>query len=177
MARSLLVVSLIALVSSGFALAEPADSPAPSPRPPGDHPPKGDPSPRNDDEGPFKRFHDRLDKMGPKEREQFKQNWQRWKQMGDRERKDWQQRAAEERERVRQCIDDAIAKTGLTLDNDQREVFVVRYRQERRKIEEQLRQEMDAKREQKIDEMLVRLKAEFTTAPKPSASPSPSPTP
>jgi len=126
---------------------------------------------RDDEEGPFKRFHDKLDKMGPKEREQFKQNWQRWKEMGDKERKDWQQRASEERERVKKCIDDAIAKAGLTLNNDQREIFVVRYRQERRKIEEQLRQEMDIQREQKIDEMLVRLKAEFSAAPKPATTP------
>jgi len=182
MARSFLLVALTALLPMGFAGAEPADSPTPSPT--ADCPKKNVPPPAGDDQaGPFKRFHDRLDQMGPKEREQFRQNWQRWKEMGDKERKDWQQRASEERERVKKCIDDAIAKTGLTLTDDQREIFVVRYRQERRKIEEQLRQEMDVQRQQKIDEMLARLKMEFSTAPKSAASPekpaaaSPSPTP
>jgi hypothetical protein len=177
MARSLLVVALIALLPAGFAGAEPSASPAPSPSStPGDSSKKDNAGARDDAEGPFKAFRDKLDKMSPKEREQFKQNWQRWKEMGDRERKDWQQRACEERDRVKKCIDEAIAKAGLTLDNDQREVFVVRYRQERRKIEEQLRQEMDAKRQEKIDEMLARLKTEFSTAPKPAASPEKPPT-
>jgi hypothetical protein len=114
--------------------------------------------------------------MAPEEREQFRKNWQHWKEMGQREQKNWKQRAAEEHERVRKTVDEAIAKIGLKLNNDQKEVFALRYRQERRKIEEQLRKEIDAARKQRIDEMLANLKAEFS-APAPAATPAASPTP
>lgn len=128
------------------------------------------PPPLLDNDSPLVRFKKRLEEMSPDERQHFQDNWKRWKQMGEGEQKDWQGRAAEERERMKKVIDDTIQKLGLKLDADQREVFVLRYRQERRKIEEQLRKEMDDKRESEINEMLQRLKGEFSTA-KPAPAP------
>jgi len=112
--------------------------------------------------------------MTPEERERFKENWQRWKEMGDREKAEFKQRAAQEHAWMDKTIDDAVAKLGLTLDHDQKEVFALRYKQERRKIEEAICQEMRAKRDQQLNDMLQRLKVEFST-PKPAATPSPSP--
>jgi len=200
MARSVLVLPLIFLLTATFAPAqEPTPTatpkPSPSPVPEGqkddwrwkkdmDRPQRGDrdgggpPRPPlppldkdgKDGDGPLMRFKKRLEQMSPEDRQHFQENWQRWKQMGANEQKDWQNRAKDDRERMKKVIDDAIQKTGLKLDDDQREVFVLRYRQERRKIEEQLHQEMDAKRESEIADMLQRLKSEFST-PKPTPAP------
>jgi hypothetical protein len=193
---------LIALLSPGIAVAQPAPPTAaatpsaskPTPPPDGRRPKKdhdhdpGDrdsgrrpplppldhagPGDQGGQDGPLARFKKKMDQMSPEEREHFQENWKRWKQMGDGERKDWQQRAMDERERIKKVIDDTISKLGLKLDDDQREVFVLRYRQERRKIEEQLRSEMDAKRQAEVNEMLQRLKVEFST-PKPAPAPAP----
>ncbi|MDD5198851.1 MAG: hypothetical protein PHC88_03530 [Terrimicrobiaceae bacterium] len=204
MARSVLALVLTSLLPVIAATAEPPPLAPPAPDAflgKGPNPPPPDatcpdrnspprdadpmhrpPAPPPGEESLFQGFQKRLEKMGPEERERFKENWKRWKEMGDRERKAWQQRAVEERDRVKKVIDDAIAKTGLSLNEDQKEVFILRYRQERRKIEEQLREEVDAKRRQKIDEMLERLKSEFSAAKPASASESktsssPAPTP
>ena len=205
MARFHLALALTALLLANFALSQPAPTPAPAAAaspPPGDgRRPKKDwkpdhdndhgprdadsdhrpPLPPLDDQGQPPRFKKWIDQMSPDERQRFQDNWKRWKEMGDDERKNWQQRAMDERERVKKIIDDTISKLGLNLDADQREVFVLRYRQERRKIEEQLRKEFDDRREAEVNGMLQRLKAEFSKpaaaatpapeAPKPSATP------
>lgn len=185
MVRSLLVIALIPLFSVTVALGEPTPTPTPNPSPTEaskedghgkkdrgsrdkdqDHRKSDD----NDRDDSLARFKKRLEQMTPEERQHFQDNWKRWKQMGAGEQKDWQGRAMEERERVKKVIDDTIQKLGLKLDGDQREVFVLRYRQERRKIEEQLCKEIDAKRESEINDMLQRLKAEFSM-PKPTPAP------
>jgi len=77
------------------------------------------------------------------------------------------------REKIAVEIQDAIGKSGLHLDNDQREVYVLRYTQERRKIEEALHKEMDAQRESMVSAMLARLKLEFASTPSPSPTDKP----
>lgn len=185
MARFLLL-SLGACSLTLAAVAQPSPPPNAPPKP-GDAPgnrPGNPPCKRGWDgeDSPGERFKRRLEKLSPEERERFQKNWDRWKAMGEKERDELRQRAEVERERVRRTIDDAIARAGLTLDKDQREVFAVRYRQERRKIEEDLRREFERVRSARIDQVLEKLKAEFTPArpaaeasPSPSASPAPSP--
>lgn len=77
------------------------------------------------------------------------------------------------REKIAQEIDETLKKSGLQLDADRREVFALRYAQERRKIEEGLRKEMEAKRRPMMQEMMERLKKEFSPFNNASASPSP----
>lgn len=153
-----------------FAAAGVSAQPGPPPDGPGKRDDCGDPR--------VERFKKKLEKMAPEERERFRQNWERWKKMGDREREEFRKKAEAERQRMRKTIDDAIAKAGLTLSADEREVFVLRYRQERRKIEEELRQETESLRAAKIDAALERLKAEFKpSSPSPSPAPAPSASP
>lgn len=74
----------------------------------------------------------------------------------------------EERRRfAREEIDRAMSDAGLQLDDEKRKLFVRRYFEERRTIEEKLRKESDEKRRQLIGEMRARLKQEFETAAKP----------
>jgi hypothetical protein len=126
-------------------------------------------------DGPFECFKKRLAQMSPEERQRFEKNWERWKAMDDRERQEWKQRAMEARQRMKQTVDQAIAGLGLQLTDDQRQVFTLRYFQERRKIEEELCKEMSAKRDQMLADMLQRLKTEFnepkSASPTPAASP------
>ena len=74
------------------------------------------------------------------------------------------------REKIAKEIQDAINKSGLHFNDDQREVYALRYTQERRKIEEALRKEMDQKRQSMVGEMLTRLKVEFLATPTPAAT-------
>ncbi len=71
------------------------------------------------------------------------------------------------RQKIAAEIQDALGKSGLHLDDDQREVYVLRYTQERRKIEEELHKEMDHKRQLMVSDLLARLKVEFSATPTP----------
>ncbi len=196
MARSLLVPALITAWSVA-AVAEPLPSPTPplappandalsgrpeGPRPRMSHPARGRDNeakpPESGDDGRFKRFRSRLDQISPEEREHFKENWKRWSGMADKEQKDWQKRAGADRERMKKVVDDAIAATGLTLNGDRKEIFALRYCQERRKVEEKLHADLEARRDKEMADVLARLKVEFSAAPAfPSATPTPSATP
>jgi hypothetical protein len=193
MARSFLALALAALVAAPTAFAQPTPTPVPPlegdqpkppaekpPRPEGDRPKKDrqqDPSRRqfSDDELMVQKFRKKLEDMSPEERQRFKENLKRWKEMGEDERKDMQKRAIEERERVRKNVDEAIEKLGLKLDQDQREVFALRYRQERHKLEQTVCKEMDEKRKAGVEDILQRLKVEFSNPPKPAPAPAATP--
>jgi len=198
-----LVLALTALLAAQAAFAqEPTPTPTPlppldgdrpkpsaegTPRPDGDRPKKnrdkGDWGPRDGDKRPplpppgdesmFQKFRQRLEQMSPEERQKFKDNWRRWKEMGDDERREWQKRAMEEHDKLKQNVDEALGKLGLKLDEDQREVFALRYRQERRKLEQSLCKEMDEKRKAGVEDILQRLKTEFSNPPKPEPSATP----
>lgn len=72
---------------------------------------------------------------------------------------------------AREEIDRAMSDSGLRLDEEKRMLFVRRYFEERRTIEEKLRKESDEKRRQLLGEMRARLKQEFETI---AAKPAPS---
>ncbi len=175
MARSFLPFVLAAALPLGVTKADPSPAaPSPSPVPArNDDQSKNDAPRREGKDGMVTRFRQKIEQMDPKDRERFRANWERWKEMDDKERADWKKRAAAEKDRLKKGVDEAIAKTGLTLTAEQREAFARRYRQERCKIEEQLCKEMNGKRQEKIGAMLEQLKAEFS----PAAAASPSPTP
>jgi hypothetical protein len=179
MARQLILLTTAAgaLVLTVFAgLAQEPENPPPV-QPPGDmqEPPPGPPgsqhdfNKRNRPERPeFNAPRKFLERLSPEEKEQFKQNLQRWREMPQSERQMMLDREKMRHERMQKEVDEAIRSSGLQLDKDQREVYMLRYTQERRKIEEQLRREMEEKRKPLLMEMVGRLKMEFST-PKPPA--------
>ena len=106
------------------------------------------------------------------------ENFERWKALPPEERQALMMHEKMQREKIVHEIDEAIKKTGLQLDKDRREVFALRYTQERRKIEDQLRKEMEEKRRPLLQEMLGHLVSEFNTPPlSPATSPAPTPAP
>jgi dsDNA-binding SOS-regulon protein len=106
-----------------------------------------------------------FEQFSPDQKKKFLDNLNQWKAMSPEEQELYRDRELFRREKIAEEIQDAITKSGLKLDEDQREVFALRYTQERRKIEEALHKEMDAERQAMVGEMLGRLKTEFSGTP------------
>jgi dsDNA-binding SOS-regulon protein len=114
--------------------------------------------------------------LTPEQREKLKENISRWKKLPAEERKHLRDYEGHRKERMAKEIETAIQESGLQLSEDQREVFALRYAQERRKIEMQLRKEMEEKRKPMLQDLNQRLKNEFASqSPPPAASPAPAP--
>ena len=173
--RTILTASMLACCAAG-ALAQdtetkqpPDGGPDDSLRAPADRPNKPWRGGGPDDQR-------RFEKLSPEQRERFRENLQRWQQMPPEERQELRQEEQRRRQRMQREIEQTIKAAGLELTPDQRQVFALRYVQERRKIEEKLRREMEAKRRPMLEEMTAQLKQEFSAA-KPSATPAPSASP
>jgi hypothetical protein len=100
--------------------------------------------------------------MSPEERERWTKRFREWAEMPPEKKKSLADREEYFRRKIREDIDAAIQKTGLTLDEDQTKLFSERYLDERRKIESELRKEMDEKRGPRVDAMIEKLKVEFS---------------
>jgi len=151
------------------ACAAPSPSPSPalaaSPTPA----PAAKPKPPKPDEWTEAR---RLfEQLSADQQKKFLDNLDQWRSMPPEEQELFRDRELFRREKIAQEIQQAIIKSGLRLDDDQREVYALRYTQERRKIEEALRKEMDQKRQWMVGDMLARLKIEFAPTPAPAGSP------
>ena len=161
--------------------AVPVDAPKTAPgRPGGDNRPDKKPGAAGHDRNWPEEFSKRLEKMAPKERERFMENLQRWKSMGEDERRKLKEAGRDDWSRMREEVNKTAKDLGLTLDRDQREMFELRFRQERRKVEQKVREQMDAIRQPLLKEMRDVLGQEFGGAalkpgfsPAPSASPAP----
>jgi len=142
------------------------------------------------DGGDFPQARKILQSLSPEQREKFLENFQRWQNMTPEEKNALRERENFRRQRILEEIDKSIAQTGLQLDKDTREMYILRYSQERRKIEEALQKEIEEKRRPLLEDMNNRLKEEFKAMPaksspspaaenSPSAAPeiSPAPTP
>jgi hypothetical protein len=109
--------------------------------------------------------HQVFEQMSPDAQKKFLDNLEQWRAMSPEEQELYRDREIFRNQHIGQEINDAITKSGLKLDDDEREVFALRYTQERRKIEESLHKEIDAQRQAMITDMLARLKAEFSGTP------------
>jgi dsDNA-binding SOS-regulon protein len=105
-----------------------------------------------------------FEQFSPDQKKKFLDNLNQWKAMSPEEQELYRDRELFRREKIAEEIQDAITKSGLKLDEDQREVFALRYTQERRKIEDALHKETDQERQTMVSEMMGRLKGEFSSA-------------
>ncbi len=113
------------------------------------------------------------EQLQPEERETFNRNLEMWRGLPPEERAALSNMA---HARVRAEIDKAVQDSGLHLDADQREMFALRYRQERRKLERDLQRQAAAERSRRMPEILARLRGEFggagnSSAGRPEGSP------
>jgi hypothetical protein len=100
--------------------------------------------------------------MSPEERERWTKRIREWAEMPPEKKKSLADREEFFRKKIKEDIDAAIVKTGLTLNDEQKKLFAERYLDERRKIESELRKEMEEKRGPRVDAMIDKLKEEFS---------------
>ncbi len=118
-------------------------------------------------------------RLSPEERGAYERNLGLWLALPPEERQALRGQATE---RIHEETEKAYGSSGLNLNDDQREVFALRYRQERRRLEREIQEKAAAERARRLPEIMDRLKREFPAtpnAPKPMSSLTPSlpPTP
>lgn len=104
---------------------------------------------------------DRLYQLSPDERQAFRRNAERWLQMNPEQQRVLREREQAHRQRLKTEAEAAMRQLGLRLDPNAQGQFEARYFQERRRIERELRQEVEAKRQQELPQLNERLKSEF----------------
>ena len=112
-----------------------------------------------------------IDALTPEQRRRFQENLQRWGNLSPEEKKALSDRDTFRRKKIAEDIDAALKEAGLTLDGERRELFAKRYGEERHRIEEHLRKDMDEKRRPLVKEVIARLKAEFANGAPAAAVP------
>ena len=110
---------------------------------------------------PFRGTVERWKALSPEDRMVFRRNAERWMQMTPQERNLMRDREHLRRERIKREADEALRDAGLRLDQERRDLFEQRYLQERRRIERELNQEVEAKRRAQLPALNERLKKEF----------------
>lgn len=103
-----------------------------------------------------------LDRLPPAEREAFQRNLRLWREFSPEERDAIRDQAEQRRVRRRIEAERMLMESGLQLDLDRREVFILRYQQERRRLERDLRQRMEVERTRRLPEIGALLKREFS---------------
>jgi hypothetical protein len=180
--RKLITAACGFAAMQAFAQEPEAGSP-PQPRPEEHRPiepgkPPNPPGSPDQGDAEFKDIRRVFEKLPPEARKKFRENFHRWKEMRPEDRDELRHQELRRKERIAREIEETIKKAGLHLNPDQREVFALRYAQERRRIEESLRREIEEKRRPMVQEMMERLKREFANtniaaSPSPTATPTP----
>jgi hypothetical protein len=116
--------------------------------------------------------------MPPDARQNFQRNAQLWNQMSPEQRNLMRQRETMRRQIITREADAAVRDSGLQLSPQQRARFESRYIQERRKVEQSLRQQIETERQKDIPALIQQLRKEFqidgpgkSPVTKPAASP------
>src|SRR5882724_7699945 len=158
----------------------PAGRPPPMAAPHGLPPsqPHGPPSgqPHGAPSGPSVK--DRWLAMPPDARQNFRRNADLWMQMTPEQRNLMRQRENMRRQIITRDADAAVRDSGLQLNPQERARFESRYIQERRKVEQSLRQQVQTERQKEIPALIQQLRKEFqidepgkSPVTKPAASP------
>ena len=99
--------------------------------------------------------------MPPDARQNFQRNAQLWMQMSPEQRNLMRQREISRRQIMTREADAAVRDSGLQLNPQERARFESRYIQERRKVEQSLRQQIETERQKEIPALIQQLRKEF----------------
>ena len=94
-------------------------------------------------------------------RQNFQRNAQLWMQMTPEQRNVMRQRETVRRQVMTRDADTAVRDSGLQLNPQERARFESRYIQERRKVEQSLRQQIETERQKEIPALIQQLRKEF----------------
>jgi uncharacterized protein DUF3106 len=168
--RCELIVALSVLALACAAAQAQPQSHRPGGRPPVGGGPHGPP--------PSQSIRERWLAMPPEARQNFRRNAERWMQMSPEERSVLRQRENLRLETIKRETEAALRESGLRLNPQERAQFESRYIQERRKVEQTLRQQIEAERQKELPALIQQLKKEFqidqpvrSPATKPAQSP------
>jgi len=103
-----------------------------------------------------------IEALSPEQRKRFEENFHKWANLPPEDKKALRDREELRRKRMTEDIQDALAKTGLSLTEDQKAQFAKRYAEERTKLEEELREEMNKKRQPRLEGIVGQLTKEFS---------------
>ena len=103
--------------------------------------------------------------LPPAARQDFQRNAERWTRMSPEERNILRQRENLRQAQIKRETEDALRDSGLRLDQEKRSQFESRYIQERRKIEQGLRQQIETERQKEIPALIQQLRKEFQLEP------------
>ena len=182
-----LFVGLAAFVlCCAYAQAQPQQHRGPAGRPPPMAAPHG-PPPSQSHGPPSSQPHgapsgqsvkDRWLAMPPDARQNFRRNADLWMQMTPEQRNLMRQRENVRQQIITRDADAAVRDSGLQLNPQERARFESRYIQERRKVEQSLRQQVQTERQKEIPALIQQLRKEFqidepgkSPVTKPAASP------
>src|SRR5262252_7139800 len=99
--------------------------------------------------------------MPPDARQNFQRNAKLWMQMTPEQRNLMRQRENMRRQIMTREADAAIRDSGLQLNPQDRARFESRYIQERRRVEQSLRQQIESERQKELPALIQQLKREF----------------
>ena len=99
--------------------------------------------------------------MPPDARQNFQRNAELWMQMTPEQRNLMRQRENMRRQILTHDADAAVRDSGLQLNSQERARFESRYIQERRKVEQSLRQQIETERQKEIPALIQQLRKEF----------------
>jgi hypothetical protein len=99
--------------------------------------------------------------MPPDAKQNFQRNAQLWMQMSPEQRNLMRQRENMRRQIMTREADAAARDSGLQLNPQERARFQSRYIQERRKVEQSLRQQIETERQKEIPALIQQLRKEF----------------
>src|SRR5215211_1979796 len=104
---------------------------------------------------------DRWLAMPPDARQNFRRNADLWMRMTPEQRNLMRQRENIRRQTITREADAAVRDSGLQLNPQERARFESRYIQERRKVEQSLRQQVETERQKEIPALIQQLRKEF----------------
>jgi hypothetical protein len=99
--------------------------------------------------------------MPPDARKNFRRNAELWMKMSPEQRNIMRQRENMRRQIITREADAAVRNSGLHLTPQERARFESRYIQERKKVEQALRQQVEAERQKELPALIQQLKKEF----------------
>ena len=135
--------------------------PMAAPHGPPSNQPRGPASGQPQGPGSGQSVRDRWLAMPPDARQNFQRNAQLWMQMSPEQRNLMRQRENTRRQIITREADAAVRDSGLKLNPQERARFESRYIQERRKVEQSLRQQIETERQKEIPALIQQLRKEF----------------
>jgi len=121
--------------------------------------------------GPIYQGRDPLRDMSPQERQKFQQNIERWRKLSPEEQRDLRILEAVRQVRIKREAEAALRDSGLQLEGDRRQQYEQRYLQERRRVEQSLRPELQERRQRELAPVVEQLRREFAPPPVPQPAP------